>query len=459
MLDNLTQSLQKSFKKLMGQGKITESNIKSALEDIRTALVSGDVAVTVIDILLEKIAEKAQGQEVLTSVSPGQTFVKIVQDELTAILGHDAAPINFKAAPPVIILMAGLQGSGKTTTVAKLARRLKEKDKKSVLVASCDIYRPAAIEQLKTLANDLNINFFPSDATQKPVDIANNAIKEASKTFMDVVIIDTAGRLHVDEDMMSEIKQIAHSIKPHETLFVVDSMTGQDAANTAKAFNDALPLTGIVLTKTDGDARLGAALSIHHITQKPIKFLGTGEKTDALELFDPKRVASRILGMGDIVGLVEHAQEKINAKDAEKFAKKMVSGGQFTLDDFAAQLEQMAKMGDLSSLLSKVPGMGQMVEAAKHKIPEAEKSLKKNLALIRSMTPNERIFPAKIANQPSRKRRIVNGAGLQAQDLSALLKQFEKMQATMKKMKGGGMMKMMQKMQGMMGNGGFPPMG
>jgi signal recognition particle subunit SRP54 len=326
-------------------------------------------------------------------------------------------------------------------------------------VASCDIYRPAAIEQLKTLANDLNINFFPSDVTQKPVDIANNAIKEARKTFIDVVIIDTAGRLHVDEDMMSEIKQIAHSIKPHETLFVVDSMTGQDAANTAKAFNEALPLTGIVLTKTDGDARLGAALSIHHITQKPIKFLGTGEKTDALELFDPKRVASRILGMGDIVGLVEHAQEKINAKEAEKFAKKMVSGGQFTLDDFAAQLEQMAKMGDLQSLLSKVPGMGQMVEAAKHKIPEAEKSLKKNLALIRSMTPNERTFPAKITNQPSRKRRIVNGAGLQPQDLSALLKQFEKMRDTMKKMKGGGMMKMMQKMQGMMGNGGFPPMG
>lgn len=453
MFENLSQRLQKTIKNLSGLGKITESNIKEATDDIRTALLEADVALPVIDDLLIQVKQRALGQEVITHVSPGQAFIKTVHDELIVSLGSVTEPLNFSVTPPMVILMAGLQGSGKTTTVAKLARWLKDIEKKSVLVTSADIYRPAAIEQLKTLAKEIGVLHFDSNTNQNPVDIANNAVKEAKKLGLDIVIIDTAGRLHIDSEMMTEIKNIHQAISPHETLFVVDSMTGQDAANTAKAFNDALPITGVVLTKTDGDARGGAALSIRHITQKPIKFMGVGEKTDALETFHPDRIASRILGMGDIVSLVEEAKRHVDEKEAEKTAKK-VSKGQFDLEDYAKQLEQMENMGGISKLLGKLPGMPSINDAMKHKIM-GDQSFKKHRALIQSMTPKERRYPTIIAG--SRRRRIAAGAGLTIQDVNALLKKFEQMQLMFKKMAGGGMAQMMQKMQGMMGKSGFPP--
>jgi signal recognition particle subunit SRP54 len=338
MFDSLSERLGSTLQKLRGQGRITEDNVKDTLREVRMALLEADVALPVVREFIDRVKERATGQEVLRSLTPGQVLVKIVNDELVAVMGEANQGLNLSTQPPAVILMAGLQGAGKTTSVAKLARWLKEEHKKTVMVASADVYRPAAIEQLKTLANEVGAEFFPSQSDQNPVDIAKNAIEQAKLQFLDVVIIDTAGRLHVDEDMMSEIKQIHEAINPIETLFTVDSMTGQDAANTAKAFNDALPLTGVILTKTDGDARGGAALSIRHITGKPIKFMGVGEKTAALELFHPDRVVSRILGMGDVLSLVEEAQRKIDKGSAEKLANKLKGGQGFDLEDFRDQL-------------------------------------------------------------------------------------------------------------------------
>jgi signal recognition particle subunit SRP54 len=386
------------------------------------------------------------GEEVKKSLTPGQVLVKIVQSELESLMGEQCEELDLKARPPAIIMMAGLQGSGKTTTVAKLSRWLKETKKKSVLITSADIYRPAAIDQLKTLAAEVGVDFFPSDTSQDPVDIAQGAIQQARTKSSDVVIIDTAGRLHIDEQMMAEIKRLHAAINPVETLFVVDSMTGQDAANTAKAFNDALPLTGVVLTKTDGDARGGAALSIRHITGKPIKFLGVGEKTTALEPFYPDRMASRILGMGDVLSLIEQVEQKVDRQEAEKLARKVQKGKGFNLEDFRAQLQQMQNMGGLTSLLDKLPGMSGVPDAVKNQMND--KQMRRLEAIINSMTPHERRFPQVIKG--SRKRRIAQGSGTEVQDVNRLLKQFTQMQKMMKKMSKGGMAKMMRGMKGKM---------
>ncbi|MEE9342451.1 MAG: signal recognition particle protein [Gammaproteobacteria bacterium] len=451
MFDNLSDRLATTIKNLRGQGRLSEENIKEALRDVRMALLEADVALPVVKAFIEKVRERAVGQEVLTSLSPGQALIKIVNDELVSIMGEACDELDLQAQPPVVVLMAGLQGAGKTTSVAKLARWLKERHKKSIMVASCDIYRPAAIEQLKTLAGQVGASFYPSEVNEKPVEIAKAVLEQARKEFVDVVIIDTAGRLHIDEEMMREIQDIHAAVQPTETLFVVDSMTGQDAANTAKAFNDALPLTGVILTKTDGDARGGAALSIRAITGKPIKFLGVGEKTEALEPFHPDRIASRILGMGDILTLVEEAEQKIDRGKAEKLAKKLGKGKRFNLEDFHDQLEQMTNMGNLSGMMDKLPGMGQIPDAVKNQVNDKE--LHKMVAIIRSMTPAEKRFPDSIKG--SRRKRIANGSGTQVQDVNRLLKQFMQMKKMMKKMSGGGMKKMMRGMKGKMPQG-FP---
>ena len=458
MFENLTERLSKSLRSITGQARLTEDNIKDTLREVRKALLEADVALPVVKAFIEKVKERAVGQEVSKSLSPGQQFVKIVQQELELIMGEANESLNLAANPPAVILMAGLQGAGKTTSVAKLARFLKEREKKKVLVVSADVYRPAAIKQLETLAGEVEAEFFPSSTDQKPLDIANAAIAHAKIQFFDVVIVDTAGRLHVDDDMMGEIKELHAGINPVETLFVVDAMTGQDAANTAKAFGDALPLTGVILTKADGDARGGAALSVRHITGKPIKFMGMGEKVDALEPFHPDRVASRILGMGDILSLIEEAEQKIDKEKAEKLAKKVKKGKGFDLEDFRDQIQQMKSMGGMSGLMDKLPGMGQIAEVAKN--GAAEKEMGKLEALINSMTPQERQKPDLISG--SRKRRICAGSGLQIQDLNRLLKQHKQMQKMMKKMGGkGGMSKMMRGLGGMlppgMGGGGMPP--
>ncbi len=455
MFDSLSDRLAGSLKKLRGQGRITEDNIKETLREVRMALLEADVALPVVRDFIEKVKERAMGQDVMRSLSPGQVFVKIVNDELVAVMGDEDNSLNLNSQPPVVILMAGLQGAGKTTSVAKLARFLKERHKKSVMVASADVYRPAAIEQLKTLATDVEAKFFPSDASQDPVAIAQAAVAQAKLEYVDVVIIDTAGRLHIDDDMMGEIKRIHTAINPVETLFTVDSMTGQDAANTAKAFNEALPLTGVILTKTDGDARGGAALSIRHITGKPIKFMGVGEKTTALEVFHPDRVVSRILGMGDVLSLVEDAQRKMDAGSAEKLANKLKKGKGFDFEDFRDQLQQMSKMGGLTSLMDKLPGMGQLPDSVKNQANDKE--LVKMEAMINSMTPKERRRPELIKG--SRKKRIATGSGTQIQDVNRLLKQFSQMQKMMKKMgQKGGMAKMMRGLGGKlpMGGGGMP---
>ena len=455
MFDSLSDRLAGSLKKLRGQGRITEDNIKETLREVRMALLEADVALPVVREFIEKVKERAMGQDVMRSLSPGQVFVKIVNDELIAVMGDEDNSLNLNSQPPVVILMAGLQGAGKTTSVAKLARFLKERQKKTVMVASADVYRPAAIEQLKTLAHDVEAKFFPSDASQDPVSIAQAAVAQAKLEYADVVIIDTAGRLHIDDDMMGEIKRIHAAIHPTETLFTVDSMTGQDAANTAKAFNEALPLTGVILTKTDGDARGGAALSIRQITGKPIKFIGVGEKTTALEIFHPDRIVSRILGMGDVLSLVEEAQRKMDAGSAEKLANKLKKGKGFDLEDFREQLQQMSKMGGLTSLMDKLPGMGQLPESVKNQANDKE--LVKMEAMINSMTPKERRRPELIKG--SRKKRIAAGSGTQIQDVNRLLKQFAQMQKMMKKMgQKGGMAKMMRGFGGKlpMGGGGMP---
>ncbi len=448
MFENLTDRLSKTLKSLRGQGRLSEDNIKDSLREVRQALLEADVALPVVRDFIDKVREKSLGKEVIGSLSPGQALVKVVNDELVAVMGHQHDAIDLNQKPPVIILMAGLQGAGKTTTVAKLARRLIEVDKKTVMVASADVYRPAAIDQLQTLAGEVNAIFHPSDIKQKPVDIARQAEDAARKQSADVLIIDTAGRLHIDQQMMDEIKSIHRAVTPTETLFVVDSMTGQDAANTAKAFGEALPLSGVVLTKTDGDARGGAALSVRHITGKPIKYIGSGEKTDALEAFHPDRMASRILGMGDILSLVEQAHEKVDHEKAEKLARKVKKGRGFDLEDLRDQFVQMDKMGGFGSMIDKLPGMGAgMTQAMQN--PAHTKQMKRMVAIIDSMTPKERRRPELING--SRKRRMAMGSGTQIQDVNRLLKQHKQMQRMMKKMGSkGGMANMMRGLKGKM---------
>jgi signal recognition particle subunit SRP54 len=456
MFSNLSERLTRVLKNLSGQGRLTEDNIKDTMRDIRMALLEADVALPVVKTFVDDIQAKAIGIEVMQSLTPGQALVKLVHDELVTLMGEQCDTLNLQSQPPAVILMSGLQGSGKTTTVAKLSRWLQQTQKKSVLVASADIYRPAAIKQLETLAATVGAEFFPSTTDQDPVTIAQGAIAAAKSKSIDVVIIDTAGRLHIDDQMMAEIKRLHAAINPIETLFVVDSMTGQDAANTAKAFNDALPLTGVILTKTDGDARGGAALSIRQITGKPIKFMGIGEKTDALEPFYPDRIASRILGMGDILTLVEEAERTIDRDKAEKLAKKIKKGKSFDLEDFRDQLRQIGQMGGIMGIVSKLPGLGSLPQAAKDKIND--KMLHEIEAIINSMTRKERRFPVIIKG--SHKRRIAMGSGTDIQAVNRLLKQFTQMQKMMKKFSSkGGMLKLMRGMQGKLPPGGFPPMG
>ncbi|PKG40564.1 signal recognition particle protein [Psychromonas sp. Urea-02u-13] len=451
MFENLTDRLSKTLKTISGKGRLTEDNIKGTLREVRMALLEADVALPVVRDFIQAVKKRAVGREVTKTLNPGQAFLKIVQSELESAMGDVNESLNLAMQPPAVLLMAGLQGAGKTTSVAKLALLLKNKEKKSVLVVSADIYRPAAIKQLETLAAEVGVEFFPSDITQKPIDIANAAIDHAKKKFIDVVIVDTAGRLHVDTDMMNEIKDLHAAITPIETLFVVDAMTGQDAANTAKAFNEALPLTGIILTKADGDARGGAALSIRHITGKPIKFIGMGEKIDALESFHPDRIASRILGMGDVLTLIEDLEQKVDKVKADKLAKKITKGKGFDLEDFRDQLVQMKGMGGMAGMMDKLPGMGQVPDAMKDQVND--KATNQMEAIINSMTKKERAKPEIIKG--GRKRRIAAGSGTQIQDVNKLLKQFTQMQKMMKKMSGkGGMRKMMSGMQGMMGGAG-----
>lgn len=451
MFENLSERLSQSLKNISGRGRLTDDNIKDTLREVRMALLEADVALPVVREFIKRVKERAVGTEVNKSLTPGQVFLKIVQQELEHAMGEGNVPLNLATQPPAVILMAGLQGAGKTTSVGKLARYLREKQKKKVLVVSADVYRPAAIKQLETLANEVEVEFFPSSTEQKPVAIAEAAISHARKKFIDVVLVDTAGRTAVDDAMMAEIKDLHAAIKPIETLFVVDAMTGQDAANTAQAFNEALPLTGVVLTKTDGDARGGAALSIRHITGKPIKFLGVGEKNTALEPFHPERVASRILGMGDVLSLIDELEQKVDRTKAEKVAKKVMKEGKFSLEDFREQLAQMRDMGGMMGLMDKLPGMGKMSAQVKGQMDD--KMTVRMEAIISSMTPKEREFPDLIKG--SRKRRIAAGSGTQVQDVNRLLKQFMQMQKMMKKMKGGGMAKMMRSLGGM--GGKMPP--
>ena len=436
MFDNLTQRLSGTLKKLKGEARFTESNIKDTLREVRMALLEADVALPVVTEFLEKLQAGALGKEVQASLSPGQAMIKLVHAELINTMGEKNETLNLNAQPPAVILMAGLQGAGKTTTVAKLGRWLQENNKKKVGVVSADVYRPAAIKQLEMLAGEADLVFFESDISQKPIDIALNAIDAAKRKFLDVIIVDTAGRLHIDDEMMGEIKALHAAIKPIETLFVVDSMTGQDAANTAKAFNDALPLTGVILTKADGDARGGAALSIRQITGKPIKFVGMGEKTSALEPFHPDRMASRILDMGDMLGLIEQIEKKIDKDKAQKLAEKIKKGKGFNLEDFREQLVEMQRMGGIGSMMDKLPGMSAVPSEAKEQLND--KLLARQIAIINSMTMKERKYPDLIKG--TRKKRIADGCGQELSDVNRMLKQFMMMEKMMKKMKAGGNM-------------------
>src|SRR5690606_4227903 len=455
MFESLTERLSGAMRKISGKATLTESNIEEALREVRRALLEADVALPVVKDFIDRVKLRAVGQEVSQSLSPGQAFIKIVKAELEAVMGSANEELNLNTQPPAIVLMAGLQGAGKTTTVAKLANWLKTSRKKSVMVVSADVYRPAAIAQLETLANDVGVKFFASDISQKPQDIVQAAVKEARKAFVDVLLVDTAGRLAIDQEMMAEISDLHKVLNPIETLFVVDAMTGQDAANTARAFNEALPLTGVVLTKADGDARGGAALSVRHITGKPIKFIGVGEKFDALEPFYPDRIASRILGMGDLLSLIEEAERKVDRSKAEKLANKIKKGKGFDLDDFKEQIKQMQNMGGMSSIMDKMPGMGALPPGATKMVDD--KVFRQMEAIINSMTMRERVNPDMLNG--SRKRRITQGSGTQIQDLNRLLKQHKQMQKVMKKMKGGGLANMMRGLGGMGGPGGFPGAG
>ncbi len=446
MFENLSERLGNTVKNLRGQGRLSEQNIKDALREVRMALLEADVALPVVKQFIASVQTKALGQEVLGSLSPGQSLIKVVNDELVQIMGAESESLNLSTKPPAVVLMAGLQGSGKTTTTGKLALRLKDKEKRKVMVVSCDVYRPAAIKQLEKVAGDVGVEFFPSEPDRSPQDIAVAALAHAKKQLVDVLIVDTAGRLAIDEEMMAEIKQLNQTLSPIETLFVVDSMTGQDAATTAQAFGEALPLTGVILTKTDGDARGGAALSVRVITGKPIKFIGAGEKMAALEAFHPDRVASRILGMGDVVSLVEEVHEKVDHDKAEKLARKMQKGKNFDMVDLRDQMEQMQKMGGMASLMDKLPGAANLPDAVKNQANDKE--VGRTIAIINSMTPQERKFPAVIKG--SRKKRIAAGSGVQIQDVNKLLKQHLQMSKMMKKMAKGGMKKMLRGMKGQM---------
>ena len=454
MFQSLSDRLSQSLRNVTGKARLSEENIQETLREVRMALLEADVALPVVKDFVESIKQRALGQEVMKSLSPGQAFLKIVQDELETVMGSANEGLDLATTPPAVIMMAGLQGAGKTTTVAKLAKLLKERDKKKVTVVSADIYRPAAIKQLETLAAEVGADFFPSDAGQKPIDIVQAAVAHAKIQFSDVLIVDTAGRLAIDQEMMKEIAELHGAINPVETLFVVDAMTGQDAATTAKAFGEALPLTGVILTKVDADTRGGAALSVRSVTGKPIKFLGVGEKTAALDPFHPDRLASRILGMGDVLSLIEEAEQKVDKQKAERLARKVRKGQRFDLEDFRDQLQQMNNMGGITGMLDKLPGMGNMAQAAQNL---DMKMFARMEAMINSMTPDERRRPELI--QGSRKRRITQGSGTQVQDLNRLLKQHKQMQKMMKKMKGGGMEKMMRGVGGMGGAGGPGGMG
>jgi len=450
MFESLSDRLSHSLRTVSGKARLNEENIQDTMREVRMALLEADVAMPVVKDFVDAVKERALGEDVMQSLSPGQAFLKIVQSELEAIMGSANEGLNLATTPPAVIMMAGLQGAGKTTTVAKLARLLRERDKKKVTVVSADVYRPAAIRQLEVLAEEVGVDFFPSDIGQKPVAIVQAALAHARIKFSDVLIVDTAGRLAIDEDMMAEIGELHAAVKPVETLFVVDAMTGQDAATTAKAFDAALPLTGVILTKVDADTRGGAALSVRSITGKPIKFLGVGEKTTALDPFHPDRLASRILGMGDVLSLIEEVESKVDKKKADKLARKIKKGKKFDLEDFREQLQQMNNMGGITGMLDKLPGMGKMAQVAQQNVDT--KMFTRMEVMIDSMTPKERRNPELI--QGSRKRRITKGSGTQVQDLNRLLKQHKQMQKMMKKLKGGGMEKMMRGLGGMMPPGG-----
>ncbi len=453
MFDSLSQRLSTTVQRLRGRGRLTEENIREATREVRVALLEADVALPVVQALVQRIKVRAVGQEVMKSLTPGQALIKVVRDELTLVMGAQSAELDLNVPAPAVILMAGLQGAGKTTTVGKLARLLKERRKKKVMVVSADVYRPAAIEQLKTLAEQTGVLFFPSDPSQKPVDIVKAAISDAKKSFVDVLLVDTAGRLAIDEAMMAEIKALHQAVDPVETLFVVDSMTGQDAAVTAKAFSEALPLTGVVLTKTDGDARGGAALSVRYITGKPIKFIGTSEKMDGLDVFHPDRIASRILDMGDVLSLVEQVERDVDQEKAAKLAEKVAKGKKFNLNDMRDQLEQMQNMGGIHALMDKLPGMGQMPDNLKNQV--TGKEVPRMIAIINSMTPKERRNPGLLNG--SRRARVARGSGTSPAQVNQLLKQYQNMEKMMSKLSMGGIKGMMRGMKGLMGGrGGFP---
>ncbi len=448
MFENLSGRFSRIIQQLRGHARLTEADVTSALRDVRMALLEADVALPVVRAFIERVEGQALGREVSASLTPGQAVVKIVQDELIHLMGDEQTSLNLNVPAPAVILLAGLQGAGKTTTVAKLGNWCRDKHGKSVLVASCDIYRPAALEQLRVLAEENRLEYYPADERRQPVDIAAAALQHAKARFADVLIVDTAGRLHIDEEMMAEIQRIHTALNPSDTLFLVDSMMGQDAVNAARAFNEALDLTGVILTKVDGDARGGAALSVRHVTGKPILFLGTGEKTSELSLFHPDRIASRILGMGDVLSLIEEVEAKTDQVKAQKIARKLKKGKGFDLDDFRDQVRQMQSMGGLSGLLDKMPGMQQLPTG----IAGQERELARFEAIINSMTPGERRFPAVING--SRKKRIASGSGTRIQDINRLLKQFNRMQKMMKKLsKKGGMANMMRGLSGNMPRG------
>ncbi len=456
MASALTDRLSRLVKTMRGQARITESNVQDMLREVRMALLEADVALPVVRDFIARVKEKALGQEVVGALNPGQALVGIVNKELAATMGEGVADINLAAQPPAVILMAGLQGAGKTTTTAKLAKHLIERRRKKVLTVSADVYRPAAIEQLKTVTKQAGAEWFPSAPNQKPHDIALAALDHARRHYFDVLLVDTAGRLAIDEALMAEIRDLHGALKPVETLFVVDAMQGQDAVNTARAFKEALPLTGIVLTKLDGDSRGGAALSVRQVTGAPIKFAGVSEKIDGLEVFDADRHAGRVLGMGDIVALVEEVQKGVDLEAAQKLAAKVKSGDGFDLNDFLAQISQMKKMGGLSGLMDKLPAQI-AAKAGQADMDRAERDVRRMEGIIHSMTPLERRKPELI--KASRKRRIAAGAGVQVHEVNKLLNQFEQMQGMMKKMKGGGLMKMMKRMGGMKGLKGMLPPG
>jgi len=450
MFETLSERLTQAARNLSGKGRLTEANIKDTVRQVRLALLEADVALPVVRTFIDSVRERALGEEVGKSLSPGQALIKIIHNELVDVLGGDAAPLNLRAQPPVVILLAGLQGAGKTTTAAKLAKRLIDKDRKRVMLVSVDIHRPAAILQLETLARDIGAAWCPSNVETKPEAIVDEALSQSRRQHMDVLIIDTAGRLHVDQEMMAEAARVSTRANPQETLFVVDSMAGQDAVNAAKAFSEALPLTGVILTKVDGDAKGGAALSVRSVTGRPIRFIGVGEKIDALEVFHPDRMASRILGMGDVLSLVEEIEEKVSKEKAEKLATKLRKGRGFDLADLKEQLEQMQNLGGMAAMLEKLPLPGGLDPAALRNA-DNERQFRRQIAIINSMTPGERRDPRVING--SRKKRIAQGAGLRIQDVNRLLKQYQQMEKMMKRMSGGGLKKMLRGMPG----GMLPP--